>query len=135
MHLVRRRLVHAALGVDAGVDAGDVATGTDENAAIRVGLHPLRHRVKDLNPREIQGAVVIVVWWLEIVFGQIPADRRGTVEDCKTIPKWWCNGPRIGLHRAIADAGRGYQGNVVDGLERVQGGWGCRSARMAKRMT
>ena len=50
-HFVGRRLVHAALDVDARVDAGDVAGGRDELVPVR------RVRRDDAHPRVVERAV------------------------------------------------------------------------------
>src|SRR2546423_4260737 len=125
--LVGRGLVHAALGVNARVDSGDVAAGRDEAEAFAVGVGGLRRGVEDLYPGEVDGCVVRVrrgdrVGVVRVKQCEVERAARlhvpGAVEDCEAVFRLLRAVRDDGVARVlVGEAGGDDDGDLVNGLE------------------
>src|ERR1700733_4777668 len=120
-HFVCGRLVDSALVIDSGVDAGDMAAGSAKSLTISVGRHQLRRDVEDLDPGIVESAIIGTRYLHKVVLGSLVSiSKYRSIQDGDTVGEIFAESDEITLHHRIDDAGRGNDGDVVDGFERGQ---------------
>lgn len=91
----RGRLVDPALGIDASVDAGDMAARRHVGPAVAVRVDGLGHRVEHLQPRKIKYGIGAVRGRSQVLPSQVAVARRrfSAVEMAKRSPVaiWQCS--------------------------------------------
>lgn len=115
-HLIRRRLVDTAIGVDTGIDARDVAARRHDH----VGFGD---RIKDLDPWIADRAIAAVAR-AALNGALVQVGRLATVQDGEAILQVlvFAMIEDGGLERVADGARDGDEGDLVDRLERLQGG-------------